>query len=90
MGGGDLGELMWATVWTISLVGGPLVLSTLIVGSIVAVLQALTQIQEMTLTFVPKLIAIAVTMAAMSTFIAQHLQAFTDLMFSRVESGFPG
>ena len=44
-------------LWT-SLCGGPLLLTALVVGTLVSLLQAVTQIQEMTLVFVPKMLAV--------------------------------
>lgn len=57
-----LREYLWAGVW----IASPLLLTALVVGVIIGLFQALTSIQEMTLTFVPKLVAmlIAFTMCA--------------------------
>ena len=47
---------------TVALVAGPLVVATMLVGTVIAVLQALTQIQEMTLVFVHKTLAMFVAL----------------------------
>ncbi len=52
-----LREYLWAGVW----IASPLLITALVVGVIVGLLQALTSIQELTLTFVPKLVAMLVT-----------------------------
>ncbi len=46
------------TVWTILLVSAPMLLISLVIGLIVSIFQTITSIQEQTLTFVPKFIAI--------------------------------
>lgn len=48
-----LREFLWAGVW----IASPMLLTALVVGVVIGLLQALTSIQELTLTFVPKLIA---------------------------------
>ena len=86
----DIGDLFAQAVWTTILVGGPVVFATMLVGTVVAVLQALTQIQEATLTFVPKLAALVATLALTSNFIFSHLKAFAEDLFMVVQTGFPG
>lgn len=61
----------------------PLLLAAVVVGVIVAVLQAATQIQEMTLTFVPKLLAIGVIGAVFGPWILNNLTVYaTNLLVS--------
>jgi flagellar biosynthesis protein FliQ len=54
----DVIEIMRDGLWTAVVVAGPLLLIALVVGLVIGFLQALTQIQEMTLVFVPKMAAI--------------------------------
>ncbi len=68
------------------LVSAPLLLTALAVGLLVSVLQAATQINEMTLTFIPKLIAIFVALVITGPWI---LSTFVDYM-QRLISGIPG
>ncbi len=49
-------------VWVMALISGPLLLSALATGLFVGMIQAATQIQEMTLTFIPKLIVMALAL----------------------------
>ncbi len=49
-------------VWTMITIGAPVLLVGLVVGVVIALFQALTQIQEQTLVFVPKILAIFITM----------------------------
>jgi flagellar biosynthetic protein FliQ len=51
-------------------------------------MQALTQVQEMTLTFVPKIIAILVVLVLSGPFIGEQMLAFTQNVYSRIEKGF--
>ena len=50
------------TLYTAMLVGGPILILSLIVGLLVSIFQATTQIQEQTLSFIPKLIAVALVL----------------------------
>lgn len=52
------------SLYTALIVGGPILILSLVVGLLVSIFQATTQIQEQTLTFVPKLIAIAIALVA--------------------------
>lgn len=76
MTGGEVLDLAREGVWTMILVAGPTMLVGLLVGVIIALFQALTQIQEMTLVFVPKILAIFVTILISLPFMSQLLEAF--------------
>jgi flagellar biosynthesis protein FliQ len=84
----DALEILQAAIRTVLIASGPAVLAAMIVGVGIAFLQALTQIQEMTLTFVPKIVAILVTIAISAPFIGGQVYLFAELVFSRVQSGF--
>ena len=60
-----------------ALVSGPLLISSLIVGLIVAMFQAATQINEMTLTFIPKLLTIGAVLLLSGPWLLQTLMTFT-------------
>ena len=55
----------------------PLLLSALVIGLIVGLFQAATQIQEMTLSFIPKLLALVVTLAVAGPWMLQEITVFT-------------
>ena len=61
MSGADVIDVARDAIWVLLIVAGPIMLIALGVGLIVALFQALTQIQEMTLTFVPKIVASQLT-----------------------------
>ncbi|GAB4530224.1 MAG: flagellar biosynthetic protein FliQ [Amphiplicatus sp.] len=65
---------LWTGVW----IASPLLLTALIVGVIVGLLQALTSVQELTLTFVPKLIAMLIAFLLCSSFAARLLLSLFD------------
>ena len=58
----DALDIMQAAVWTVLVASGPAVLAAMIVGVTIALIQALTQVQEMTLTFVPKIIVVVLVL----------------------------
>ena len=62
----------------------PLLLSALVVGLIVAILQASTTIQEQTLTFVPKVITILTVLALLGGYMFSSLGDFTRQLFARI------
>ena len=64
-------------LYTSLLVGGPILILTLLVGLLVSIFQATTQIQEQTLTFVPKVIVIALTLAIGGNWMLNEIIKFT-------------
>ncbi len=79
-----LREFLWAGVW----IASPLLLTALIVGVCIGLIQALTSIQELTLTFVPKLIAMLVAFVLCSGFAARLMVGlFDDRIIPLIEAG---
>lgn len=66
---------------------GPVLALALVVGLVIAFFQALTQIQEMTLTFVPKIAAIFLTLALSLPFIFSTLTRLSDQVFDLIQNG---
>ena len=64
--------------------GGPPLLVALGVGLLVALLQAITQINEATLAFVPKVLALGVALILLGPFMASTLADYTHLLFDRI------
>jgi len=77
-------ELGRQALWTLLLVSGPMLLAGLVVGLLISILQAATQINEMTMTFVPKIVAVMVTLLLLLPWLLSHLIAFTTDVFARV------
>lgn len=64
-------------VWTVLLVAGPLLLIALVLGLIVSIFQATTQIQEQTLAFIPKIVGVFVGIVFFGPWMLSHMLTFT-------------
>jgi flagellar biosynthetic protein FliQ len=84
----DALDIVQFAVWTVLTASAPVVLVAMAVGIGIALIQALTQIQEITLTFVPKIVAIMLVVALTGPFIGSQISAFTNVIFERIENGF--
>jgi flagellar biosynthetic protein FliQ len=62
----------------------PLLLTALIVGLLIGMIQAATQIQEMTLSFIPKLIGMAIALIVTGTWMLQLIMNFTTRLFENI------
>ena len=71
-------------IWVLIIVSAPMLLTALIVGLAIALVQALTQVQESTLTFVPKMVAMLIVMMLSMPFMLQALQDYGVKMFDRI------
>jgi len=69
-----------------ALLAAPLLLVTLIAGVLVGVLQAATQINEMTLSFIPKLAALVLTLIIMGPWMLQLITGYTRTLFNNIPS----
>ena len=71
-------------IWVLILISSPMMIAGLVVGVVIALFQALTQIQEMTLVFVPKIIAIFAVLIMVLPFmgatLGQYMQRIADLI----------
>lgn len=77
-------EVSREAIMTLLVVSGPLMAVALVVGLLVALFQTLTSIQEVTLTFVPKIIAVFAVMLLVMPFMASQLEALTQDLFARM------
>jgi flagellar biosynthetic protein FliQ len=84
----DALDLVQSAIWTIIVSAGPAVGAAMAVGIVIALMQALTQVQEMTLTFVPKIIIVFVTISLTAPFIGAQFYAFTEGVYNRIEKGY--
>jgi flagellar biosynthetic protein FliQ len=71
-------------IWVLMIVGAPMMLTALVVGLAVSFVQALTQIQESTLTFVPKMLAMLMVMILALPFMLQSLEDYGTKLFDRI------
>lgn len=71
-------------LWTTVLMCAPAMIAGLVVGLVIAFFQALTQVQEMTLVFVPKIIAIFVALVLFLPLMGALLAGFSEQIFARI------
>ena len=84
MGLGEVTTLLRQGVFEVLIIAAPLLLSALIVGLVIAILQATTSIQEQTLTFVPKIVAILLMLAILGGWMFNSLREYTIELFRRI------
>jgi flagellar biosynthetic protein FliQ len=78
--------VMQDAITTILTVAGPMLIVAMVVGLIISIFQATTQINEQTLAFVPKIVAILLTLLLAAGFIITNLTEFTTRMFSYADT----
>lgn len=72
------------TFETVLLVGAPVLLVSLVVGVMVSLFQAVTQLQEMTITFVPKIVAVFLTLLLALPWMVKVMVTFTRSIFENI------
>jgi flagellar biosynthetic protein FliQ len=77
-----------SALWTVIVASAPAVGAAMAVGIVIALLQALTQVQEITLTFIPKIIAILLVASISAPFIGTVIYTFAEQIYARIEIGF--
>lgn len=80
----DVIDVAQDAIWVIIKIAGPVMFVALIVGLVISLFQALTQIQEMTLTFVPKIIAIFFSLLLFLPYMGDTLGAFMQRIAERI------
>lgn len=81
-------DLARHALWTAVLVSAPLLVIALVVGVLIGVIQAATSINEMTLSFIPKLIALALALLVFGSWQLVTLVDFTRSIFQRIPTLF--
>ena len=74
-------EIFTEAVWLAFKMGVPLLLVGMLVGLVIAILQAATQVHEQTLTFAPKVIIVALTLLALGPWMLNSLMDFVNKIF---------
>lgn len=77
-------KLSQEMLWTAMLVAGPIIGVSLIVGLVISIFQVVTQIQEMTLTFIPKMLAIFFMLVALGPWMLATLVQFGTTLFTNI------
>jgi flagellar biosynthetic protein FliQ len=71
-------------LFTMLLVSSPMLISGLLIGLIISILQAITQVHEMTLTFIPKIIVVAVSLLIFLPWIINTIVDFTNRLYGMI------
>jgi flagellar biosynthetic protein FliQ len=82
----DTVELAREAILVLLQVSGPLMLISLAVGLVISIVQAVTQIQEVTLTFVPKIVVMFVSLLVLLPFMLSALSTFTERVMDKIIS----
>ena len=80
----DLAALLRDAMLVMLKLGGPPMLVALVVGLVISLVQAITQIHEVTISFVPKVLAIGMTLLLMGPFMLATLSSYAHLLFDRI------
>lgn len=81
---GEVLEIGTNAVWVLLEISLPIMLTALIVGLVISLFQALTQIQEQTLSFVPKIIAIALAIIIFLPMMGGALMTFSEDLYEKI------
>ena len=84
----DALDIVQSALWTVIVASGPAIGAAMAIGIVIALLQALTQVQEMTLTFIPKIIAILVICSLTAPFMGAVIYSIAEQVYARIEVGF--
>ncbi len=78
--------LFWGqqSIITTLMLGGPVMIAALLVGTLISLFQAMTQIQEMTLVFVPKILVVFLVVALAGSWMLQTAVSFGTVMFESI------
>nr|AJG42149.1 putative PscS [Pseudomonas sp. N-Hemo5] len=86
MGNTEVLHFATQSLWLVLVLSLPTVLMAALVGTLVSLVQALTQVQEQTLGFVVKLVAVVVTLFVTADWMGSELYRYTDLVLNRISS----
>lgn len=85
MTNGEVGDLMYEVFIMVVQLAGPLLVISMLVGILISIIQAATQIHEQTITFVPKLLVIGVILVFTGNSMLESLQDFTRKIFELIQ-----
>jgi flagellar biosynthesis protein FliQ len=81
MSDADVTELAVQTMTMAAKVSAPILLTAMLVGFLISLFQAATQIQEQTLSFVPKMIAVSIALLVTGNWVLNEMVSFTQSLF---------
>ena len=79
-------EMLSLAFWQVLKLAGPVLLVALIIGLVIGIIQAATSINEMTLSFVPKLVLVLLTLALIANFMLTGLVDYFAFIFDQIAS----
>ena len=85
MTNGEIGDLMYQVFVLAVQLSGPMLVISMLVGIVISIIQAATQIHEQTITFVPKLLVIGLILVFTGGTMLQTLQDFTLQIFAMIQ-----
>ena len=85
MTNGEVGDLMYDVFVLVIQLAGPLLVISMLVGILISIIQAATQIHEQTITFVPKLLVIGIILVFSGSSMLEMLQEFTVRIFRLIQ-----
>ena len=80
----DILDLFYSAMYTALCMAAPLLIASIIIGLVVAIFQAATQIHEQTLTFVPKVLVITLLLLVLGSWMITLIQEFFSQIFERI------
>ncbi len=80
----DVLQLLTDAMWVSARVSAPILLTAIVVGVLVGLVQSVTQIQEQTLTFVPKFMAVGLVLVVTGSWMLRTLVDFTQELIARI------
>lgn len=84
MSDGDVTAVAGKAIWVTLQLGGPVLLVGLVIGLVVSVFQAVTQIQEQTLVFIPKIVGIVAVLAVTGPWMLEVMVNYTESLFREI------
>jgi flagellar biosynthetic protein FliQ len=85
---GDALGIIQQAIWLTIILAGPVVGSAMVIGVGIAFFQALTQVQEITLTFVPKIIVGFLIILMTGSYSGSLMKVFTEQLYIKIATGF--
>jgi len=73
-------------IWVAAKLASPVLLTALVVGFAISLMQSITQIQEVTLSFVPKAVAVCIVLLLAGHWMIQEMVSFTNALFEKIPS----
>lgn len=87
MTGPEVLDIARQSIYVMLQISAPMLIVALVVGIAIALLQALTQVQEMTLVFVPKIVAIFLVLLLALPFMGQALAGYMNMIAQKIVAG---